>query len=119
MVWLYSDDEQSWASIDYEPGASKYLVVRSGPRRLWDETETAYRWWEQQADRSWSGGAPVRAAGQPVRAVGHAVGKLDPVQDLDHLWGVAPLARVSRRARGLAPGSANNQVLRRCRTLRP
>ncbi|MCX4676620.1 protein-L-isoaspartate(D-aspartate) O-methyltransferase [Streptomyces sp. NBC_01433] len=48
VVWFYSDDEQSWASIDYEPGASKYLVVQSGPRRLWDETEAAYRWWERQ-----------------------------------------------------------------------
>jgi protein-L-isoaspartate O-methyltransferase len=48
VVWFYSDDTQSWASIDYEPGASEYLVVQSGPRRLWDETEAAYRWWEEQ-----------------------------------------------------------------------
>ncbi|MEU2833840.1 protein-L-isoaspartate(D-aspartate) O-methyltransferase [Streptomyces lavendulae] len=48
VLWLYGDDRQSWASIDYEPGASDYLVVQSGPRRLWDEREAAYRWWEEQ-----------------------------------------------------------------------
>ncbi|MFD7082278.1 protein-L-isoaspartate(D-aspartate) O-methyltransferase [Streptomyces sp. NPDC059918] len=48
VVWFYGDDEQSWASIDYEPGASEYLVVQAGPRKLWDETEAAYRWWEEQ-----------------------------------------------------------------------
>ncbi|MEU6756178.1 methyltransferase domain-containing protein [Streptomyces sp. NPDC046685] len=48
VVWFYSDDTQSWASIDYEPGVTEYLVVQSGPRRLWDETEAAYQWWEEQ-----------------------------------------------------------------------
>ncbi|GAA2641730.1 methyltransferase domain-containing protein [Streptomyces spororaveus] len=48
VVWFYGDDRQSWASVDYEPGASEYLVVQSGPRKLWDETEAAYRWWEEQ-----------------------------------------------------------------------
>lgn len=28
-------------------------LLRCGPRRLWDETEAAYRWWETQ-------GRPVR-----------------------------------------------------------
>lgn len=48
VVWFYSDDARSWASIDYVPGASEYLVVQSGPRKLWDEVEAAYRWWEDQ-----------------------------------------------------------------------
>ncbi|MFD8895479.1 methyltransferase domain-containing protein [Streptomyces sp. NPDC059566] len=48
VVWFYGGDRRSWASVDYEPGASEYLVVQSGPRRLWDETEAAYRWWEEQ-----------------------------------------------------------------------
>ncbi|MFE3581910.1 methyltransferase domain-containing protein [Streptomyces vinaceus] len=48
VVWFYGDDGQSWASVDYVPGASEYLVVQSGPRKLWDETEAAYRWWEEQ-----------------------------------------------------------------------
>ncbi|MFC5720543.1 methyltransferase domain-containing protein [Streptomyces gamaensis] len=46
-LWTYSTDTQSWASADYEPGANEYVVVQSGPRKLWDETEAAYRWWEE------------------------------------------------------------------------
>ncbi|MFD7014049.1 methyltransferase domain-containing protein [Streptomyces sp. NPDC059928] len=42
----YSTDTLSWASADFEPGADSFEVVQSGPRRLWDETEAAYRWWE-------------------------------------------------------------------------
>ncbi|MFJ7590175.1 protein-L-isoaspartate(D-aspartate) O-methyltransferase [Streptomyces sp. NPDC097617] len=47
-LWTYSTDTQSWASADYEPDRHEYAVVQSGPRQLWDETEAAYRWWEQQ-----------------------------------------------------------------------
>lgn len=47
-LWTYSADTHSWASADYEPKASEYVVVQSGPRALWDETEAAYRWWEEQ-----------------------------------------------------------------------
>ncbi|WP_116210027.1 protein-L-isoaspartate(D-aspartate) O-methyltransferase [Streptomyces olivoreticuli] len=46
-LWTYSTDTQSWASADYEPGSSEYVVVQSGPRKLWDETEAAYRWWAE------------------------------------------------------------------------
>ncbi|MFI0220575.1 protein-L-isoaspartate(D-aspartate) O-methyltransferase [Streptomyces lydicus] len=45
-LWTYSTDTLSWASTDYEPGAESFEVVQSGPRRLWDETEAAYLWWE-------------------------------------------------------------------------
>jgi protein-L-isoaspartate O-methyltransferase len=47
-VWLYSLTDRSWAATLYrgdEPGTTVY---QSGPRRLWDEVEAAYRWWEQQ-----------------------------------------------------------------------
>ncbi|CAM5471486.1 hypothetical protein [Streptomyces abikoensis] len=44
--WTYSTDTRSWASADHEPGASEYVVVQSGTRKLWDETEAAFRWWE-------------------------------------------------------------------------
>ncbi|MEV6729366.1 protein-L-isoaspartate(D-aspartate) O-methyltransferase [Streptomyces sp. NPDC051364] len=47
-LWTHSTDTKSWASADYEPGRQEYEVVQSGPRKLWDETEAAYRWWEQQ-----------------------------------------------------------------------
>ncbi len=47
-LWTYSTDTHSWASADYVPGADSFAVVQSGPRRLWDETEAAYHWWEGQ-----------------------------------------------------------------------
>ncbi|MFJ9943964.1 methyltransferase domain-containing protein [Streptomyces erythrochromogenes] len=47
-LWTYSTDTLSWASADYEPGVDSFDVVQSGPRRLWDETEAAYYWWEGQ-----------------------------------------------------------------------
>ncbi|MEU4350156.1 protein-L-isoaspartate(D-aspartate) O-methyltransferase [Streptomyces sp. NPDC023838] len=47
-LWTYSTDAMSWASADYECGADSYEVVQSGPRRLWDETEAAYHWWDQR-----------------------------------------------------------------------
>ncbi|MFE2414124.1 methyltransferase domain-containing protein [Kitasatospora sp. NPDC059408] len=47
-LWLYSRDTLSWASADYEPDRMEYEVYQSGPRRLWDEVEAAYRCWEAQ-----------------------------------------------------------------------
>ncbi|MBT2441301.1 hypothetical protein J7E93_14510 [Streptomyces sp. ISL-36] len=47
-LWTYSKDTKSWASADYEPDAREFEVVQSGPRKLWDETEAAYRWWAEQ-----------------------------------------------------------------------
>ncbi|MFF9915616.1 protein-L-isoaspartate(D-aspartate) O-methyltransferase [Streptomyces sp. NPDC013457] len=47
-LWTHSMDTTSWASADYLPGAEEFEIVQSGPRALWDETETAYRWWTDQ-----------------------------------------------------------------------
>ncbi|MFJ2579378.1 methyltransferase domain-containing protein [Kitasatospora aureofaciens] len=47
-LWLYSRDTLSWATADYERDRTDYEVVQSGPRRLWDEVEAAYRWWTDQ-----------------------------------------------------------------------
>ncbi|MFC9794302.1 methyltransferase domain-containing protein [Streptomyces sp. NPDC127584] len=44
-LWSYGLDGESWASADHEPGAGRFEVVQEGPRRLWDEIEAAYRWW--------------------------------------------------------------------------
>ncbi|MFF1481030.1 hypothetical protein ACFVYD_26345 [Streptomyces sp. NPDC058301] len=38
----------SWPSADYECGADSYEVVQSGSRRLSDETEAAYHWWDER-----------------------------------------------------------------------
>ncbi|WTX01136.1 methyltransferase domain-containing protein (plasmid) [Streptomycetaceae bacterium NBC_01309] len=45
-LWL--SDGASWASADSIPGRTRHDVTQAGPRRLWDEAETAYRWWEDQ-----------------------------------------------------------------------
>ncbi|MFC9930294.1 methyltransferase domain-containing protein [Streptomyces sp. NPDC127190] len=46
--WILADDRTSWATVEYVPGHETYEVEQYGPRRLWDEVETAYRWWEEQ-----------------------------------------------------------------------
>jgi methyltransferase of ATP-grasp peptide maturase system len=46
-IWLLGlAGGRSWASVDFE-GAPPYAVEQYGPRRLWDEIETAYRWWTE------------------------------------------------------------------------
>lgn len=47
-LWIYSRDKQSWASADYERDRVEFEVYQSGPRKLWDEVEAAYRWWDGQ-----------------------------------------------------------------------
>ncbi|WP_240926561.1 hypothetical protein [Streptomyces sp. JB150] len=32
----------------YEKDRTEFEVYQSGPRKLWDEVETAYRWWQEQ-----------------------------------------------------------------------
>ncbi|PAU47772.1 methyltransferase domain-containing protein [Streptomyces albireticuli] len=45
-LWLYDTALTSWASAGFDKGRTAFPVHQSGPRRLWDELETAYRWWE-------------------------------------------------------------------------
>lgn len=35
----------SWATVHHQPGADEYPVQQYGPRHLWNEVDTAYRWW--------------------------------------------------------------------------
>lgn len=44
--WLLDDTTASWAAVDLEPGPDGYRVRQGGPRRLWDEVEAAWRWWD-------------------------------------------------------------------------
>ncbi len=44
-LWLLERGDDSWASVDYVPGAGEFVVQQHGPRRLWDEVEAAYRRW--------------------------------------------------------------------------
>ncbi|MER7668604.1 methyltransferase domain-containing protein [Kitasatospora sp. NPDC096128] len=45
-LWIATTDALSWAAVDRDD--EHYTVWQYGPRRLWDEVETAYRWWETQ-----------------------------------------------------------------------
>jgi hypothetical protein len=47
-LWLRDTAVTSWATADYEKDRTEFEVYQSGPRSLWDEVETAYRWWEKQ-----------------------------------------------------------------------
>ncbi len=51
-LWLRDTDVTSWATVDYAEGRAESEVVQAGPRRLWEEVETAYRWWEAQGQPS-------------------------------------------------------------------
>ncbi|MEV5879971.1 hypothetical protein AB0L75_38330, partial [Streptomyces sp. NPDC052101] len=47
-LWLRDTAVASWATVDFEEDRTEFEVVQSGPRKLWDEVEKAYRWWEAQ-----------------------------------------------------------------------
>ena len=47
-IWLLdvTGGDRCWASVAFEPGTA-HTVEQYGPRRLWDEIESAYRWWQE------------------------------------------------------------------------
>ncbi|MEV5378197.1 methyltransferase domain-containing protein [Streptomyces nondiastaticus] len=45
-VWLYGLSDTSWAAAVFRAGRNEAKVYQSGPRRLWDEVETAHEWWQ-------------------------------------------------------------------------
>ena len=45
-VWFYGLDDTSWACAIFRNDHPETTVYQSGPRRLWDEVEAAYAWWE-------------------------------------------------------------------------
>ncbi|MFG2139580.1 protein-L-isoaspartate(D-aspartate) O-methyltransferase [Streptomyces sp. NPDC048650] len=47
-VWLYGMTDRSWGCVWFRDGEAA-RVWQSGPRRLWDEAEAAYRWWEEKS----------------------------------------------------------------------
>ncbi|MFF4282875.1 protein-L-isoaspartate O-methyltransferase [Streptomyces kronopolitis] len=47
-VWLYSLTDRSWACAMLRDDSTPARVWQSGPRRLWDEVESAYFWWAAQ-----------------------------------------------------------------------
>ncbi|BBA98838.1 putative O-methyltransferase [Actinacidiphila reveromycinica] len=66
-LWLRDTDVTSWATADYVPGREEFEVYQSGPRNLWDEVESACRWWEEQGRPGFERfGLTVEPAGQHV-----------------------------------------------------
>lgn len=43
-VWFYGLTDRSWACVQFRDG-DEARVWQSGSRRLWDEAESAHRWW--------------------------------------------------------------------------
>lgn len=48
-VWFYGLTDESWAAVMFRDGEGDARVWQSGPRRLWDEVESAYAWWADHA----------------------------------------------------------------------
>ncbi|MDJ1135442.1 methyltransferase domain-containing protein [Streptomyces iconiensis] len=47
-LWVADEEATSWAAVDYDGSdASCFRVAQHGPRRLWEEIETAYRGWSE------------------------------------------------------------------------
>ncbi|MBD0747493.1 protein-L-isoaspartate(D-aspartate) O-methyltransferase [Streptomyces sp. CBMA152] len=46
-VWFYGLTDRSWACVQFRDG-DHARVWQSGPRRLWDEVESAHQWWDEQ-----------------------------------------------------------------------
>lgn len=47
-VWFYGLTDRSWSVVIFRDGHDTATVYQSGPRRLWDEVEAAFRWWQEQ-----------------------------------------------------------------------
>ncbi|MEV6764807.1 methyltransferase domain-containing protein [Streptomyces sp. NPDC051105] len=63
-VWFYGLTDHSWACVVFRDG-DEAQVWQSGPRQLWDEVESAYRWWGRQGKPGYERfGLTVSAAGQ-------------------------------------------------------
>ncbi len=64
-VWLYGLTDRSWAAVLFCGGRPTSTVHQSGPRRLWDEAEAAWRWWTARGrPEPTRFGLTVTAAGQ-------------------------------------------------------
>ncbi|MFD7505893.1 methyltransferase domain-containing protein [Streptomyces sp. NPDC059850] len=66
-VWFYGLGDRSWACVVFRADKERARVWQAGARRLWDEVEGAYRWWQAQ-------GAPDHTRfGLTVTPDGHRV----------------------------------------------
>ncbi len=47
-VWFYGLTDRSWAVVVFRDGGGRATVHQCGRRRLWDEVESAFQWWQEQ-----------------------------------------------------------------------
>jgi hypothetical protein len=45
QLWFANNVTGSWAVARYDRTGGPYQIRQHGPRRLWNERETAYHWW--------------------------------------------------------------------------
>lgn len=89
-AWLYGLTDRSWAAVLFRDGTPRSTVYQCGPRRLWDELESAHQWWTR--------------AGQPgVHRFGLTV-----TPEGEHPWLDAP----SRERISAAPARTTRPCLR-------
>lgn len=50
VLWFSDSTSGSWATAYYDRNPGPYLVRQHGPRRLWNEIEAAYRWWQDHGE---------------------------------------------------------------------
>ncbi|MFJ6570062.1 protein-L-isoaspartate(D-aspartate) O-methyltransferase [Streptomyces sp. NPDC091292] len=63
-VWFYGLTDRSWACAMFSDGDDAQ-VWQSGPRRIWNEAESAYRWWTEKGKPGYDRfGLTVTAEGQ-------------------------------------------------------
>ncbi len=48
QLWFADNATGSWAVAQYDRTGGPYQIRQHGPRRLWNEIETAYQWWSDQ-----------------------------------------------------------------------
>ncbi|MEV0124943.1 hypothetical protein AB0I16_25990 [Streptomyces sp. NPDC050703] len=66
-LWLRDTAVTSWATADFEKDRAEFEVVQSGPRKLWNEVEKAYGWWDAQGRPGFERfGLTVTAEGETV-----------------------------------------------------
>jgi protein-L-isoaspartate(D-aspartate) O-methyltransferase len=72
VLWLTDVASGSWSSLTHRRGDSAFPVRQRGPRRLWDEVQAAYDWWDAT-------GRPAHTRfGLTVTPTGQAVWLDDP-----------------------------------------
>jgi hypothetical protein len=49
-LWFADNATSSWAIARYDNTGGPYRIRQHGSRRLWEEIETAYRWWSDQGE---------------------------------------------------------------------